>query len=163
MSNTPREGSLSEFLMNSPLGDSGLDLWIPDRHEPLLPRRDNRWADEHVCVTGTATEDLVWHVPRLWQLASDLPVKLIPLETVTHYLSGHWGPDAPTGFDVADHVRRVLEVDVWFPIIFAAEGYLMDGMHRLLKAYVLGHEEIRSVRFPVTPEPNERRPKPLHM
>jgi hypothetical protein len=34
----------------------------------------------------------------------------------------------------------------------------MDGLHRLTKAWMLGVETIRVVRFPVTPEPDERRP-----
>jgi hypothetical protein len=45
------------------------------------------------------------------------------------------------------------------PIILTADGSLMDGMPRIAKAWVLGLKEIQVVRFPVTPEPDERVPK----
>ncbi len=113
----------------------------------------------HTCETDTATEHLVWNVERLWELARDLPVEMVPLEKVAHYLSGRWGPERPTGFDIARQARRIMEADLANPIIFAAEGYLMDGTHRVAKAYALGLPQLKAVRFPVTPEPDERRPK----
>lgn len=36
----------------------------------------------------------------------------------------------------------------------------MDGTHRVAKAYLLGHPDIKAVRCPRTPEPDERHPKP---
>ncbi|MBI3973865.1 MAG: hypothetical protein HY332_21520 [Chloroflexi bacterium] len=83
----------------------------------------------------------------------------MPLEEVVNYLSGHWGPDRPTGFDIARHAKRIMEADLDYPIIFAAEGNLMDGVHRVAKAYALGRSHLKAVRFPATPEPDERRPK----
>jgi hypothetical protein len=50
--------------------------------------------------------------------------------------------------------------DLDYPIIFAAEGRLMDGTHRIAKAYALGLSHLEAVRFTVTPEPDERRPRP---
>lgn len=114
----------------------------------------------HTCETDTATEHLVWDVERLWQLARDLPVERVPLAQVLGYLSGVWTTAPQTGRDLADYARRILAVDLHFPILFAAEGYLMDGTHRVAKAYLLGHSDIKAVRFPRTPEPDERHPKP---
>jgi nitrogen fixation protein len=54
---------------------------------------------------------------------------------------------------------RCNETDLSLPIILAANGSLMDGMHRIAKAWVLGLKEIQVVRFPVTPEADERVPK----
>ena len=119
---------------------------------------DTQW-DDHICATSTPTEQLVWRVPRLWELARDLPVELVPLSRVERYLHGHWGPDRPSGFDIARHARRIMAADIDYPIIFAAEGHLMDGTHRIAKAYALGLTELKAVRFRVTPEPDERRPR----
>ena len=119
---------------------------------------DATWAG-HVCITSTRTEQLVWRIPRLWELARDLPVELVPLATVEHYLRGHWGPDRPSGYDIARHARRIMEADLDYPIIFAAEGHLVDGTHRIAKAFALGLCQLKAVRFPVTPEPDERRPR----
>ena len=119
---------------------------------------DATWAG-HVCITSTRTEQLVWRIPRLWELARDLPVEQIPLSKVERYLHGHWGPDRPTGYDIARHAQRIINADLDYPIIFAAEGHLMDGTHRIAKAYALGLTELKAVRFRVTPEPDERRPR----
>ena len=52
-----------------------------------------------------------------------------------------------------------MQADFDYPIIFAAEGHLMDGTHRIAKAYALGLTHLKAVRFAVTPEPDERRPR----
>ena len=98
-------------------------------------------------------------MPRLWELARDLPVELVPLSSVEHYLHGNWGPDRPADNDIARHARRNVEADLDSPIVFAAEGHLMDGTHRISRAYALGLTHLKAERFPVTPEPDERRPR----
>jgi hypothetical protein len=52
-----------------------------------------------------------------------------------------------------------MEAELDYPIIFAAEGCVIDGVHRIAKAYALGLTELKAVRFPVMPEPDERRPR----
>ena len=56
---------------------------------------------------------------------------------------------------VAEHARRIFDADLAYPVILCAEGRLMDGGHRLAKAWMEGREEIAAVRFAVTPEPDE--------
>lgn len=56
---------------------------------------------------------------------------------------------------MAEHARRIFDADLAYPVILCAEGRLMDGGHRLAKAWMEGREEIAAVRFPVTPEPDE--------
>ncbi len=114
----------------------------------------------HVCITERGGEQLVWHVERLWEQARDLPVEDVPLEEVLGYLEVPWGPVRPTRAEVARYAGRIFSVDLRFPIIFAAEGYVMDSTHRIAKALALRLPSIKAVRFPVTPEPAERRPKP---
>jgi hypothetical protein len=41
-----------------------------------------------------------------------------------------------------------------YPIILSADGGLMDGGHRVCKAWMLGHTEISAVQFPQDPEPD---------
>jgi hypothetical protein len=113
----------------------------------------------HTCETATATEHLVWEVERLWALARELPVERVRVAGVLGYLRGVWATQPQTGRQLADYARRILSVDLEYPIIFAAEGYVMDGLHRIAKAYVLGYPDVKAVRFPQTPEPDERRPR----
>ena len=46
----------------------------------------------------------------------------------------------------------VRDADLAYPILLCAEGRLMDGMHRLVKALLEGRTEIQAIKFPVTPK-----------
>jgi hypothetical protein len=62
--------------------------------------------------------------------------------------------DIPTCRAVADHARFIAETDLHHPIILSSSGQIMDGMHRVAKAYMMGHETVDAVRFEVDPEPD---------
>jgi hypothetical protein len=62
--------------------------------------------------------------------------------------------------EVAEHVRRIEQATFDYPIILSAEGHLLDGFHRIAKAYLLGMQEIPGVQFPNNPEPDRIRPLP---
>jgi hypothetical protein len=47
-----------------------------------------------------------------------------------------------------------METDLNYPIILSSDGRVMDGMHRVCKAWMQGEESIKAVRFPIDPEPN---------
>jgi hypothetical protein len=98
----------------------------------------------------------VWYTERLWQLARELPVKTIALESIGEFDQNCWfGPeDEPTCRAVARHAKRISGADLFYPIILSAEGHLMDGGHRLAKAWLLGLTEIQAVQFSVDPEPD---------
>ena len=83
---------------------------------------------------------LVWFVDRLWYLARDLSVRKVLLDKIAEFDQNCWfGPTSPsTCRAVAEHARRIIDADLRYPIILSAEGYLMDGGHRLAKAYLLG-------------------------
>jgi hypothetical protein len=97
-----------------------------------------------------------WLTERLWELARDLPVRLIPLNSIHEIEQNCWfAPDkAPTLRRVADHARRIMDADLGYPIILSSDGRLMDGGHRVCKALLLGHTEIAAVRFEADPEPD---------
>lgn len=60
----------------------------------------------------------------------------------------------PTIHAVAEHARRIQDPDLSHPIILSADGGLMDGGHRLAKAWLLGWTEIAAVQFEEDPEPD---------
>ncbi len=97
-----------------------------------------------------------WLAERLWSLARDLPVHQVPLAAITEFDQDCWfGAGQPaTCKAVAEHARRIYDADLSFPIILAADGRLMDGGHRVAKAWLLGHATIGAVRFPHDPEPD---------
>jgi hypothetical protein len=96
-----------------------------------------------------------WSTDRLWEAAADLPVLEVRIDAIAEFDMDCWFHGrAPTCREVADHARRIDAADLGYPIILAADGGLMDGGHRVAKAYLLGHETIRARRFVEDPEPD---------
>jgi hypothetical protein len=98
-----------------------------------------------------------WDVDRLIELSRDFPVINVPLTSITDLDSNYWFGDGfgdPTVRNVVDHMRLVQAVDTEFPIILAADGRVMDGMHRVARALLAGQPTIQAVQFEITPEPD---------
>ncbi|WP_353472461.1 hypothetical protein PVT71_00085 [Salipiger sp. H15] len=98
-----------------------------------------------------------WDVHRLVRLSRGLPVETIAVSDIAEIDELWWyqpGDGAPTPRSIAEHMRLVDETDLRWPILLCAEGRLMDGMHRVVKAMKEGRSEIRAVRFRPTPEPD---------
>ena len=104
-------------------------------------------------------EELHGEVERLWELASELPVQMIPLQEFDEVIdSKMWcGPEGITFRQFTWMFQRVQQANLAYPIILAAESWIMDGRTRLQKALLLNQTEIAAVRFPVTPEPDQRK------
>lgn len=101
---------------------------------------------------------LAWEAERLWDLSKDLPVKTVPLSAITnfdHVCWFHSNEKKPTCRAVASHAKRIYEADLSRPIILSASGMMMDGMHRVAKAWLLGMQEIQAVQFSADPDPDQ--------
>jgi hypothetical protein len=96
-----------------------------------------------------------WITEKLWRAAEGLPVTRIPLATIAEFERDCWfqGKHMPTCRAVAEHARRIQDADLSYPVILSADGRLMDGGHRVSKAYLRGDADIAAVRFEVDPEP----------
>jgi hypothetical protein len=104
-----------------------------------------------------------WDVDRLIELSRDLPVIELPIASITEVDSTYWfdyGSGRPTVRSVAEHARLIAEVDPSWPIILAADGRVMDGMHRVARAIIDGRETVRAVRFTEHVEPDHRDCRP---
>lgn len=51
---------------------------------------------------------------------------------------------------------------VRYPVILSADGRLMDGGHRIAKAWLSGATTISAVRFTTDPEPDYIQPGPTN-
>ena len=98
---------------------------------------------------------LAWDVDRLVRLSDSLPRKLLPLAQIRE-LDEAWSGDgeAATWRAMLEHVKLMDDADLSFPIILAADGGVMDGMHRVAKAVREGRSEIAAVQFLVDPPPD---------
>jgi hypothetical protein len=98
---------------------------------------------------------LAWDVDRLVALTSDLPVRSVPLTEIRELEEHFFGEEeAATWRSFATHVRLVFEAELAYPIIRASDGAVMDGMHRVTKALVLGRAAIDAVQFATDPSPD---------
>ena len=113
-----------------------------------------------ICKDGML---LVWEAERLWYLSKELPVNVVPLSAITNFDDVCWfhsNEKRPTCRAVASHAKRIYEADLSRPIILSASGIMMDGMHRVAKAWLLGMEEIQAVQFSADPPPDQILPMP---
>jgi hypothetical protein len=100
---------------------------------------------------------LAWDVDRLILLTAHLPPVDVPLEAIRELDEPFWfggGSKEATCRRVADHARLIWETDLRYPIILSADGRVMDGMHRVAKAYLEGRPTVLAVQLEVDPEPD---------
>jgi hypothetical protein len=97
-----------------------------------------------------------WDVDRLISLAEALPEEAVPLTEITEINTSYWFDHGyePTVVAVVEHVRLVNDADLAYPIILDPDGRVMDGMHRVAKALLLGHSTIAAKRLATLPEPD---------
>ena len=109
----------------------------------------------HSRMVGSDT--WVWDVHKLIRAAKDLDIHNVRIDDIAEVDENWWyqEPGAePTPKSIAHHLQLVEKTDLTYPIILCAEGRLMDGMHRVVKALAEHREHVRAVRFPVTPAPD---------
>ena len=89
-----------------------------------------------------------WDVDRLVELSEGLPVTDVTLSDIQE-LNERLDENgkSPTYRSIAEHMKLVQETDLKYPIILSNTGRVMDGMHRVIKAILLGHETIKAVQF----------------
>lgn len=95
---------------------------------------------------------------RLIELSKSLPVHEISLNKIREldepYWYGNLKKDIPTVRSIFDHLKLVMLSDLSFPIVLSSDGRVMDGMHRVVKALLNGHETIKAVQFEIDPKPD---------
>jgi hypothetical protein len=92
---------------------------------------------------------------QLWEMAAGLPSKRVRLSELNALDDVRWFSERmnklPTCRAVAEHAKEIYDADFRFPIILSPTGVVLDGMHRLCKAFLLGMEEIDAVQLPTMP------------
>jgi hypothetical protein len=98
---------------------------------------------------------LAWDVDRLIRLSDPLPRKRVSLDEIRE-LDEDWfaAEERPTWRAMVGHMKLIEQADLSFPIVLSASGAVMDGMHRVAKASLLGRDEIEAVQFDDDPEPD---------
>ena len=107
---------------------------------------------------GRSTADgcTFWWVDRLWDLSAHLPPFRLPIDRIAEFDMDCWfeGQESPTCRAVARHAKRIAAVDLSYPVILDTSGELMDGAHRVAKAWTQGQDWVLAVQFETDPEPD---------
>jgi hypothetical protein len=98
---------------------------------------------------------LAWDVDLLIARSAHLSRRAVPLRDIREIDEPWHGDDEkPSWRAMVEHVKLIAEADLAYPIILAADGRVMDGMHRVAKALLHGRETIDAVQFEVDPPPD---------
>lgn len=96
-----------------------------------------------------------WRMHQLWELAKGLPVKKIRLNDLDGFDEVRWfgGPlhTQPTCRAIAEHARDIFAADLSHPIILSPTGEVLDGWHRICKAFLEEMEELDAVQLTKLP------------
>lgn len=90
-----------------------------------------------------------WDVSVLWESSKWIKPHEVDVADVKARCSGGWLDYLPSlqHFEVAPEVKRLEAADLSYPIILHPAGWVMDGYHRIGKAFMQGHVKIWAVQF----------------
>lgn len=106
-----------------------------------------------------------WDVDRLIRLSAELQPREVPFETIQDLDPDYWfggRVEVATVRKVFEHFR-LIQQDPEYPIILGAEGRVMDGMHRVVRALLEGRRTIAAVQFEINPQPDYRDCQPTDL
>ena len=98
-----------------------------------------------------------WDVDSLIRLTANLEVIELPLSDILELDEPYWYDSEghkPTCKSIAEHIRLVQATDLAYPIIICPAGRVMDGMHRVVKAFLEERKFLLAYRLPSLPTPD---------
>ena len=98
-----------------------------------------------------------WDVDCLIELTKNLDIQEVQIDSIQELDEDFWFSNdniTPTCRVIAEHAKLINEAELKYPIILSSNGRVMDGMHRISKATMLGSKIILAVKFLEDPIPN---------
>lgn len=99
-----------------------------------------------------------WRMPTIWATADGKAQTIVRLDDLNILDEVVWfgGPKdvRPTVRRVAERARDILAADLSYPIIMTAQGEILDGAHRIARAYLQGLHTLPAVVVDDWPEPD---------
>lgn len=98
-----------------------------------------------------------WDIDRIVELALEIQPQDVRLDVIQELDEEFWfgtDSDSPTCRRIVGHIKLIQAADMAFPIILSSDGRVMDGMHRVSKALLLGLNTIKAVKFSSDPKPD---------
>jgi hypothetical protein len=118
--------------------------------------QNHRAAARRSCEPPQADGSMrFYRMHQFWELADGLPVKKVRLSELEGFDEVRWfgGPRniLPTCRAIAEHARDIYEADLSYPIILSPDGEVLDGWHRICKAFLQEIEELDAVQLTTMP------------
>lgn len=99
----------------------------------------------------------IWDVRKLLALADPESVFQHPLSQIKEIDEPYWfgdSSDQATCRAVMAHAAQAEAADLSYAILLCADGRIMDGMHRVMKAVAQGRDAIPARKLSKTPPPD---------
>jgi hypothetical protein len=144
----PRERAFARYFPDFADAQSGLS-WVAmtkpaDRLLYAEPRPDGRTP--------------YWTTGTIWAAAEGKPAVTVAIENLNILDAVVWfgGPKhvEPTVRRIAERARDIFSADLSYPIIMTRSGDVLDGAHRIAKAYLQGERTIAAVVIDDYPPPD---------
>ena len=87
-------------------------------------------------------------IEHLWELTRDFKRSPMPLSAFDHTLDWYcWGEEILHPRNLLEQYKRTAEADLHHPVLIVRNqwgkvSHVVDGMHRIVKAFARGHEKI---------------------
>jgi len=96
------------------------------------------------CMGIYSTND-VYCVKCIWKTYSHLEAKKIALDTLEDIQNINWCGELYDPEMREHHLQRIQKADMSYAIFTATNGVIIDGSHRVHKAYLLGVSTIKAI------------------
>lgn len=116
----------------------------------------------HGYIDFVGDEEWFWNIETLWKAAGSLDSTEQSLDELPWREDGCFIlGDPPTWGAFADHCLRVSDAEFRHPIILSPTGDVMDGMHRIVRAFLERRSTLPAVKLAELPPPDRvRKRKP---
>lgn len=108
-----------------------------------------KWRKHYMSTVMDDGRVYSWNVPKLWKLVEPLPVIKILVYDIYQTVKRHIEEEY-----IAEDWKRVAHADLSYPIIVNDLHGVVDGVHRIAKAYQLNKRYINAKRIKTMPEPD---------
>ncbi len=115
----------------------------PSNKEQLL------WRKHYMSTVMDSGEVYAWHVPKLWELARTLPTINVLVVDIYKTVQRHIEEEY-----IEEDWVRVRNADLSYPILINDVHGVVDGVHRIAKAYKTNKRYIKAKRIETMPKPD---------
>lgn len=102
-------------------------------------------------------EIYLWSVKNLWEQSANLEIFDYEIAQFNGYDKDVWfgNHESPTLLNILKHYKKIENANFDKPIIISNNGTVLDGVHRICKAYLEGRKTIPAVKFENDPTPDK--------